>query len=112
MMLPYQIRVIDERIELAVKLTLLRTYLMSPEYGLLPAEEQRRLRQQQSAMQDYTSILRERIEALVCPGTPDTGTKPASFDSVQDSDIDSNLDSNYRVTTFCTRTLRSEEHTS
>src|ERR1017187_7478550 len=97
-MLPYQIRVIDERIELAVKLTALRAFLLSPEYGLLPAEEQRRLRQQQSAMQDYTSILRERIEAFVCPGlTPSTDTKPASLNSDQDS--------NYRVTTFCTRTL-------
>ncbi len=72
-MQPYQIRVIEEKISLAVKLVALREYMggsflvSETGYLKLPLAEQLRLRRQYSAMQDYSSILGERIEAFDCP---------------------------------------------
>ncbi len=70
-MSPFQIRLIEEKIALAAKLVVLRDYIAGSVlvsesgYRTLPFTEQLRLRRQYSAMQDYSSILGERIAAFV-----------------------------------------------
>lgn len=64
MLQPYQRRVVDEKVDLDVKLTLLNSFLLSPRFQAVDEEEQGRLRRQASAMQVYSDVLKERIEAF------------------------------------------------
>lgn len=64
MLQPYQRRVVDEKVDLDVKLTLLNSFLISPRFQAVDEEELGRLRRQASAMQVYSDVLKERIEAF------------------------------------------------
>lgn len=58
---PHQQRVIDEKIELDEKLSKLTAFFDTKIFASLPEAEQNRLRRQQFAMTDYSTILGERI---------------------------------------------------
>lgn len=61
-MLPHQQRVVDEKKELDEKLEKLTAFFSTNIFSELPQEEQNRLRRQQFAMTDYSTILGERID--------------------------------------------------
>lgn len=63
-MQPHQERVIAEKAELDEKIGKLQTFGAGPVFHSLPVEEQERLHAQFSVMQDYSSILGERIAAF------------------------------------------------
>lgn len=57
----YQVRVIQERIDLYEKITKLDGFMRSSTFTSLDEYEQERLRRQYEAMITYSSILKERI---------------------------------------------------
>lgn len=57
----WQRHIIDERLELEVKLYHLNAFLKTPKYLQLDANEQARLIQQKNIMSDYVRILTDRI---------------------------------------------------
>ena len=63
-MQPHQQRVVDEKSELAEKLTKLKAFIGGVIYESLPSEERARLVLQANAMKDYLDILNERILAF------------------------------------------------
>jgi hypothetical protein len=62
MMLPHQERVISELNELSARRRKLASFLGSPVFNGLPADEQDRLRRQHGYMAEYEAVLRERID--------------------------------------------------
>jgi len=64
---PYQQRVLDEKGELYIRLGKLEIFIGSLQFDSLPEAEQERMRKQQGIMQQYLSILDERIEAFSTP---------------------------------------------
>ena len=58
---PHQMRVIEERRELNVKLDKLVEFLKGTIFQSLPTDEQERLSRQCGVMQEYSNILAERI---------------------------------------------------
>lgn len=64
-MQPHQQRVVDEKDELADKLTKLNDFIGGNNiYDSLPADERNRLARQAFVMKDYLDILNERIAAF------------------------------------------------
>lgn len=61
---PHQQRVIDEKAELGEKIHKLVDFLESPLFAGLPVDEQLRLKRQTVAMDQYFTILAERIAAF------------------------------------------------
>jgi hypothetical protein len=64
-MLPHQQRVVDEKCELDARLAKLRPFFDTPTFAGLDEEEKQRLVHQEAAMQEYSTILGERIVAFV-----------------------------------------------
>lgn len=65
---PFQQRVIDESIELGVKLDALSIFISkNPIFDTLPEDEQYRLKRQLDAMSEYDNILHLRIDAFTSP---------------------------------------------
>jgi hypothetical protein len=60
-MQPYQVRVLEERKELAARIERLMAFLAAPQVGPV-TPEQRLLRVQLPVMQAYLAVLDERIE--------------------------------------------------
>lgn len=60
----HQQRVVDEKRELADKLTKLNAFIGSKVYIGLPEDEQFRLARQAGIMKDYLDILNDRINAF------------------------------------------------
>jgi hypothetical protein len=58
---PYQQRVVDEQIELAIKLSALSNFLETPMFNKLNEHEQNRMMRQCYDMQRYNNILINRI---------------------------------------------------
>ena len=70
----HQQRVVDEKAELDERLRKLREFIhSSPIFGLLPGPERDRLHRQQTAMEAYSGILGERIEAFELGRTIESG---------------------------------------
>jgi hypothetical protein len=63
-MLPYQERVVSERVGLDANLSRLRMFLKTKTFAVLPEAERKRLVQQAAIMADYSDVLGERIEAF------------------------------------------------
>ena len=63
-MQPHQQRVVDERDQLAEKLTRLNSFIGGDVVKGLPAEERIRLARQAVAMKEYLDILNDRINAF------------------------------------------------
>lgn len=63
-MQPHQERVVDERNELAEKLTKLNSFMTGEIHNGLPSDEKVRLARQACAMKDYLDILNERIQSF------------------------------------------------
>lgn len=61
---PFQERVAQEKAELDEKLGKLKAFRRSPSFKTLPVEERDRLSRQESAMDCYSGVLGERIEAF------------------------------------------------
>lgn len=61
---PHQQRVLAEKTELDDRLTRLQTFFSNSIFSGLPADEQDRLQKQAIAMQAYSEVLGERIEAF------------------------------------------------
>lgn len=61
-MQPHQKRVIDEKSALDTKIEALSAFIGTPVYHTLTHEDQFLLRRQLVAMNEYSSILRERID--------------------------------------------------
>lgn len=61
---PHQLRVVEERNELAAKLERLREFLDTPLFQRLPASERGRLTRQRIYMGAYLDVLDERIAAF------------------------------------------------
>lgn len=61
---PHQQRVVDEKSELDEKIGKLVPFLTSKIYAGLPSDEQERLGRQLGLMQQYSSVLNERISAF------------------------------------------------
>jgi len=59
--------VLDEKGELYIRLGKLEIFIGSLQFDSLPEAEQERMRKQQGIMQQYLSILDERIEAFSTP---------------------------------------------
>lgn len=66
-MQPHQQRVVDERDDLADKLTKLNSFIGKDMFNSLPAEERIRLARQATVMKDYLDILNDRINAFPPP---------------------------------------------
>lgn len=64
---PHQQRVVDEKRDLDEKLGKLGTFFETPIFAGLDEEERQRLEHQQAAMQEYSTILDERIAAFALP---------------------------------------------
>lgn len=62
--LPHQLRVIDERTELAAKLFKLNEFIKSTTFASLDSTEQGRLKLQSMLMTSYCQVLQERIAAF------------------------------------------------
>lgn len=62
---PHQQRVVDEKVELDVKLAKLENFLLTPLHDGLPEAERSRLARQHNAMHDYSRVLGERIRAFL-----------------------------------------------
>lgn len=58
---PHQVRVVEEKRDLLVKVEALGRFLGTPIFASLPYEEQSRLRRQLGVMQQYADILEERV---------------------------------------------------
>ena len=64
-MQPYQLRVVQEKTELDTKIQALTAFANSGVFDqTVPEAEQRRMLRQLVAMQDYSRILGERIDAF------------------------------------------------
>ena len=63
-MQPHQQRVVDEKDELAEKLTKLNGFIGGTIYDSLSADERNRLCRQAAVMKDYLDILNDRINAF------------------------------------------------
>jgi hypothetical protein len=63
-LLPHQQRVVEEKKELDDKLFRLRLFLASEKIVSVPQVELERLHRQLDAMQEYSNILSERIDAF------------------------------------------------
>lgn len=61
---PHQQRVVDEKAELGERIHKLVAFLVSPLFAALPVDEQMRLKRQTIAMDQYFTILAERITAF------------------------------------------------
>ena len=61
---PHQQRVVDEKIELAFRLSKLLAFFQTPIFAGLPEAERSRLRNQARFMDGYAAVLEERIEAF------------------------------------------------
>jgi hypothetical protein len=61
---PHQQRVLEEKVELDMKLQKLENFLEGEVYPTLPEAERLRLRRQFCYMRDYSNVLRERIAAF------------------------------------------------
>lgn len=63
--LPYQQRVVDEKVELDAKIAKLKDFINeSPMFGKLSLNEQKRLQKQYVYMDNYSDILGFRINAF------------------------------------------------
>lgn len=58
----YQQRVVDEKSELDTKITALETFIESDKFEDIDGDEQDRLIEQLDLMQQYSTILADRIE--------------------------------------------------
>lgn len=64
----FQQRVLDESVELGVKLNALSIFISeNPIFDTLPEDEQYRLKRQLDAMSEYDNILHQRIDAFGSP---------------------------------------------
>jgi hypothetical protein len=72
----YLKRVIEEKAELDKKRERLAAFIGSSLFGKLPMEECNRLRLQQITMDNYSTILGDRIEASPSKASPLTGGGP------------------------------------
>lgn len=63
-MRPYQQLVMEEKKELDEKLGTLDQFMLSGDFEALPEAEQVRLTRQAAAMDDYATVLAERIAAF------------------------------------------------
>ena len=61
-MADYQVRVVEEKKELDNKVEKLNVFIGSDKFDAVGIDEQNRMRNQLSAMVDYSNILGERIE--------------------------------------------------
>lgn len=61
LLLPYQQRVVDEKIALDEKLEKLNNFFITSTFANLPATEQFLLKRQANAMEEYSSVLGERL---------------------------------------------------
>ena len=61
---PHQERVVIEQKELAEKLAKLTDFTFTPTFAALPAPEQERMNRQHGIMEQYASVLGERIAAF------------------------------------------------
>lgn len=57
----YKLRVIEERIELEIKLRALKSFMNSEQFNNIDPESKKLMQLQRVAMQDYSSTLYERI---------------------------------------------------
>lgn len=62
--LPYQSRVIEERIQLAVKVNSLEAFVLAEGFPLLPAPEQELMSEQLEHMAMYLGVLDERVALM------------------------------------------------
>jgi hypothetical protein len=62
---PHQQRVLDEKAELDGRLTKLNDFLCTPIFASLDPQEAQRLMSQAQVMANYSTILRDRIDAFV-----------------------------------------------
>lgn len=60
----FQERVIDEKLEVDTRLSALNKFRASKQHATLPEAEQQRLYRQKLAMENYSSVLSERINAF------------------------------------------------
>lgn len=60
----WQSRVIEEKDALYLKLGALELFLSGGRLERVPIEEQKRLRRQREAMNEYLTVLQERIDAF------------------------------------------------
>ena len=63
-MQPFQERVIDEQMDLDMKINRLREFISGETFPGLPEREQDRLREQLHYMLGYNTVLTQRIEAF------------------------------------------------
>lgn len=63
-MSPHQQRVVDERADLDAKRERLAAFMAGPVFAELDSRERQRMRVQARAMTEYSTALRERIEAF------------------------------------------------
>lgn len=68
-MTDYQQRVLDEKVELDLKLERLETFLKGEKFKTLDGAEKDRMQRQAAIMRAYSSLLKERIDAFT-EGTP------------------------------------------
>lgn len=61
---PYQQRVVDEQVELDIKLSALSKFLDTPMYSGINSDEQKLLTRQMYHMERYSQALHDRIEAF------------------------------------------------
>jgi hypothetical protein len=64
---PHQLRVVQEKADLDVKLTALKSFVAGDIFPTINKAEQERLVRQVEAMEQYSSILGERIEFFAGP---------------------------------------------
>ena len=88
---PWQQRVIDEHAELDKKIGALAAFLAGERFSTLPSAEKARLTHQLSAMQEYRSILSERIAAWDEPA-PIVGDSGTSMDAVIPVELEPSVD--------------------
>lgn len=62
---PHQQRVVEEKLALDTKVKALETFLSAPLFDSLDVAERGRLRRQLQIMQEYSSVLGERIAHFV-----------------------------------------------
>ena len=63
-MAPHQQRVLDEKTELAERLTKLLSFFQTPLFDSLSEAERSRLRNQARFMDGYLAVLEERVQAF------------------------------------------------
>jgi len=68
LMQPFQHRVWDQKIDLDLKITNLKQFILTELYDTFPIDEQHRMSMQLIYMQQYSAVLGQRIDHFVDTG--------------------------------------------